>query len=692
MRAWRAPALLGAMLLAGQAGGAAAQVPDSIALDTLRVDVTRISTPLRLLPLAASTVQTQDIATARIGVGLDEALGAVPGVHIANRENLALGSRITMRGFGARAAFGVRGVRLIVDGIPLTLADGQSSLNNLDLVRAGRIEVLRGPASALYGNAAGGVIRIVTAPPPPTPEISARLTVGDEARDAPGALARIDAGVAGPLGDGGYRIGYSRLERDGTREHAAAEQSTLNAQLTHPVGARSMLRFVLNGADAPRAENPGSLPADSARLRPEMAWPNNVRTGSGESARQLQAGVTFERQGDTHTGQLSAWAAHRDLVNPIPVAVIELERHAAGARAQLDGRRGTVRYAAGVEIELQRDERFEWTNDEGERGAEQRRDQRDRVTAVGPYLRGTASFGTLHLTLGARWDRIAFGTTDRLLDDGDGSGERVLSALSPSAALLVEVSPRVSVYANLSSAFQTPTTTELANAPPAPGGACCPTGFNDALQPERTLGGELGVRGAPTPWLALDVAAFAYRVDDAIVAFQVAGIEERSFFRNAGRTRHRGAELAATVTPAAEWRLRAAATALDVRFTDDGDPDVAFENNRVPGIAPLRVFADARWSGPATLEVDVEHTSGYYADDANSPAARTNAATVFGVRAHVPVRLGSAELEPYVAVRNITDETYVGSVSINAFGGRFFEPAAGRMLLVGTAVRAPLGW
>lgn len=690
MRGAAGTALLACGLLVTSAQATHAQQPDSVALDTLRVDVTRTPAPLRLLPAAASVVAGADISTARPGIGLDEALGAVPGVHVANRENLALGARIALRGFGARAAFGVRGVRLLVDDIPLTSADGQSSLNNIDLARTGRIEVLRGPASALYGNAAGGVIRIETAPPPPTARTTARITLGDEARDAPGALVRADAGVAGPLGSGGYRIGVSHLARGGVREHSAAEQNLLNAQVVQAIGARSRLRIVLNAADVPRAENPGSLPWDSLRADREMAWPNNVRTGAGESARQVQGGVTLAHDAGGYRAQLTAWGAHRDLENPIPVAFIALERLAGGARVQLDGARGRLSWGSGLELELQRDDRREWSNEGGEPGDEQRRDQRDRVTAIAPYVRAAGEFGRAHVTLAARWDRLSFRTTDHLLEDGDGSGERVLAALSPSAALLVELSSRVSAYANVTSAFQTPTTTELANAPPAPGEPCCPTGFNRTLQPERTWGGELGMRATPARALTLDAAAFAYRVNDAIVPFQVEGIEERSFFRNAGRTRHLGFELGAAWTPAPAWRVRTALTAMDVRFRDDGDPSSDNEDNRVPGIPPLHAFAELRWQGPVSVEMDVEHTAGYYADDANSAEGRARAATVLGARMHARLRLGSGVLEPFLAVRNLTDRTYAGAVSLNAFGGRYFEPAAGRTLLLGASIATGL--
>lgn len=689
--------LLAGALLAGHAH-AFAQVPDttrqhadstgrsgSFALDTLRVDVTRTPTPLRLLPMAAAAVQGNDIAVARPGVGLDEMLGAVPGVHVANREIIALGARVTVRGFGARSAFGVRGVRIIADDIPLTAADGQGSLENLDLVRAERVEVLRGPASALYGNAAGGVIRLVTAAPPELTEVTARITLGDEARGTIGRLHRVDGGVAGRLGSGGYRIGASQLSRDGVRHHSAAEQNGLNALLIQPVGEQGILRFVLNGVDAPRTLNPGSLPWDSLQADPAMAWPNNVRQGAGKTMRQLQAGVTYERRGHHLDARVTAWGAHRTLENPIPVAIIALDRGSGGARAHLLARSGRLEWGGGLEMEVQRDDRREWGNTAGVRGA-QMRDQRDDVLAIAPYVHAGTQLGRAHLTLAARWDRISISTEDQWIDDADSSGEQVLSALSPSVALLYELSSSVSAYANFTSAFQTPTTNELANAPPRPGEPCCPTGFNDRLKPERTWGGEAGFRGQLTSWLAVDAAAFAYSVSDAIVPFQIEGIEERSFYRNAGETSHRGLELGTTISPAPRLRIRAALTALDVRFQDDGDPDLDHDHNRVPGIPPTRLFADARWSGPITLEVDVEHSAAYYADDANTPEARTTAATVFGARVHTSFDAGTARFAPFVTIRNISDEVYAGSVALNAFGGRFFEPAAGRMLLLGLEV------
>src|SRR5690606_19644031 len=270
-----------------------------------------------------------------------------------------------------------------------------------------------------------------------------------------------------------------------------------------------------------------------------------------ESARQVQGGVTFERHGGNVDVNVAAWGAHRQLENPIPVAFIALERGSGGARALLRTTRGQLDVGAGFEMELQRDDRREWSNDGGSAGPEQRRDQRDEVVALAPYVHAATQFGRAHLTLAARWDRISFRTEDHLLADGDGSGERVLSALSPSASLLIELSPRVSAYANLTSASPTPTTTELAHAPPPPGQACGREVFDGALRPERSGGAETGGRGACGDWPSRGAAAFAFRGEDAIVPFQVEGIEARASSRNAGRPTLRRAERAARDAPPA---------------------------------------------------------------------------------------------------------------------------------------------
>jgi iron complex outermembrane receptor protein len=284
-------------------------------------------------PYSLSLVGRDGIQRARATIGLDEALASVPGLIVDNRQNFSLGNRIVMRGLGARAAFGVRGVRVLVDGIPLTLPDGQTNLNNLDLGSAGTIHVLRGPASALFGNAAGGVIAIETEPAPSSPALETRMTVGDQGRGGPFRLWKLQAKAAGTSGKLDYLTSISRLEADGYRDHGSVRQTLMNARVGLNLSPSTRLTFVVNGADVPVAESPGSLPLDSARTQPSMAWPRNVATGAGESTRQVQAGTRLVHDGASVRSDVSVYALRRTLDNPLPFGYIELGRRAGGARA-----------------------------------------------------------------------------------------------------------------------------------------------------------------------------------------------------------------------------------------------------------------------------------------------------------------------------------------------------------------------
>ncbi|NIQ52343.1 MAG: TonB-dependent receptor plug domain-containing protein, partial [Gammaproteobacteria bacterium] len=293
-------------------------------------------------------------------LGLDEALAMVPGLQADDRHNLALGTRIAARGLGARAAFGVRGVRILVDGIPLTLPDGQTALTNLDLAAAGRIQVIRGPASVLYGNAAGGVISVDTREPPRAGIAEGRVLAGDYGTDELGALARFEATV-GKGGETSYLVTASHLDLDGYRRHSAARRTGLNARLRHAPDEDSYVTVVVNAAAVPQAQSPGSVPADTLLVAPTRAWPTNVETKSGEQVEQLQAGISYVRRLGVHRLDLTAYGAGRALDNALPFAFIELGRWAGGLRAavrsHLEPLGRPLHLTAGLDLEHQRDDR-----------------------------------------------------------------------------------------------------------------------------------------------------------------------------------------------------------------------------------------------------------------------------------------------------------------------------------------------
>jgi iron complex outermembrane recepter protein len=684
----RGLAMAGALLLCSVRLHAQTPPRDTalIRLDTLQVPVTRSTMDPERAPLALSLVGRSMIQDGRPSVSLDEALAGVPGLVVSNRQNYSLGPRIVMRGMGARAAFGVRGVRVVVDGIPLTMPDGQTNLTNLDLGSAGSIHVLRGPASALFGNAAGGVIAVETEPAPGALAAEARVVAGDQGRGDIGRLWKAQAKVGQTVGAVDYVASVARMETDGYRDHSRSEQTLFNSRAGITLSDATRLGFVLSVADMPLAQNPGSLPWDSARAEPTMAWPANARLGAGEKTRQAQLGARLVRARGAARTDVSVYGVRRSLLNPLPFGVIDLGRDAGGLRAQHEQPlrlRWTPIVTMGADVELQRDDRREFANVAGQPSGPPRRDQEDRVSTIGPFVQLRGDAGALSLTAGARYDAVRFEVRDRRGIEPDRSGGRTLDAVSSMVGASYSMGG-ATIFANIASAFQTPTTTELINSPPAPGEPCCPAGFNPRLEPQRARSAELGARGAHG-LLAYGVAVYHMAVRDALVPFQVPNAEGRDFFRNAARTRHRGTEIDASLRPHPAVGLNGAYTFTDVRFQAAAGAE-HFSGNRLPGIPPhrLHVALTVQAAGVA-FTAETERTAAQFADDANT--VRVPAATRLDLRAQTAMRLSGSEIAPFVAINNVLNARYFGSVSVNAAASRYFEPAPGRHVYLGTTLR-----
>lgn len=662
-------------------------------LPPLEVAVARSARPASRMPAAVSVRGRETIQRARAGVGLEESLAAIPGVVVSNRHNLAVDSRVAIRGLGARAGFGVRGVRILVDGIPLTTPDGQATLNNLALGATGQIEVIRGPASALYGNAAGGVISIRSeSPPADGPGLEARLVAGDQGTGSADAMRKLDVKLGAPGERRDFLAALSRLELGGHREHARAEHTVLLGRARQQIGDRGDLVVVINAAHLPRAENPGSLPLDSARLRPNMAWPANVQQGAGKTARQLQAGVAYSRRWrDDGRLDVAVHGVDRSMENPLPFAYIGLDRIAGGMRASVqdavDLPFGRLYVTTGLDAEFQRDDRLEHANSGGEPTGEARRNQRDRVTGLGPFVQvQLVARPELELLLGLRHDVVGFRVEDRPLErqnpDGrDLSGDRRLGAPSHIVGALYELRPGLALYGNAATSFQTPTTTELLNAPPLVPGEGSPPGFNPELEPERATSLEAGVR-AETGRVRFDLALFRMRVRDLLVSFQVPEEPGRDFFRNAAGANQTGVEAGLGLELGGGWGLDAAYTFSRFVFADDAE----HPGNRVPGVPPHRLYAGIRYTHAVGVrgEASVEQLARFAVDDANQH--HNPGYQVVDLRLSLHRQLGRLGLAPFVAVHNLFDKRYNASVVVNAVGDRFYEPGPGRSLMLGLSV------
>ncbi len=687
-----ASAVLLALFLGASTLNAQEHASDSTRVMSLpEVDVSVTRTPRRIerVPAAISVVTRDQIETAKPGLTLDEDLAQVPGVFISNRYDLSQGMRLSIRGFGARAAFGVRGVRIIADGIPLTMPDGQAALTNIDLSSAERIEVIRGPSSALYGNASGGVVSIETEEPRADFSLDTRFTGGDYGNGDLLNLRKLQIKVGDRTGRVSYLASGSRMQINGFRDYSRARQTVLNGKASYALSPASYLTFVLNGVDVPLSQSPGAVTLDTATLRPTAAFARNVQTLAGKAVTQVQSGLRFVQDTHKHRIDASVYGLGRALDNPTTFAFIHIARASGGARASyavqdhLFGLPLTL--TAGADAELLRDNRKERNNKAGLPGDTLRKDQLDQVGSLGPFVQGVLSLlPELELTAGVRYDAVAFRTIDHKLTDGDNSGHRTLGAVSPLAGLMFAATAKLSLYANVGTSFQTPTTTELINAPPAPGEACCKGGFNTALGPQHAVSYEAGIKGHPFARVHYEAAVFIAQVKGELVSYRLPPLEDRDFFRNAGRSRHRGVELGMSLDPAQGLHASGAYTYSDFRFVDDGLTG-ALDGKHIPGVAPHHFYGSIGYRAQRfpTIDVDIEHVSRFFASDGNEAFSQNPAYTTADVRLSWNQRVGRWALSPFIAVNNVTDKRYNGSVVLNATARRYFEPAPGRNIYLG---------
>lgn len=673
------------------ARGSAQESPagGSTSLPPLRITATREGPRSSLdVPYALSSVRPHGLAAAR-RLALDELLFAVPGVALANRQNPSQDPRISIRGFGARSAFGVRGVRVLQDGIPVTLADGQTPVDVIDLEGAERVEVIRGSASSLYGNAAGGVVDIRSAAPTPSFQPGARIVGGSSTPTVTAATAR------GPLGALGASSSLTRVSGAGFRRYSDQRMTRGAARLAWPgAGTAGDTHWTLGARyeDVARAESPGALTLAQFEADPTQADPLSVRKRAGKTVRQGDLSLSASRQWRGIALDAAAWGSHRALENPLIFAIVDLARESGGVTVRagdalpLDGSRAR-RLSAGADVQWQNDDRREYANCFGTpcaggitgRGA-LRRSQRERVSSVGPFARvELALTPAVVASAGVRADAVHFRVLDRLVSatDPDDSGERTLRAISPSAGVVVHLSSSATVYANLSTAFETPTTTELGNRPDGT------AGVNPEVQPQRTLSLEGGTKGVvPRTPLRWDLAVFAARVRDELVPFDLP--DGRRYYRNAGRTQRSGAELAlelATGTLA----VRSAYTYSCFRYTEYTVGSVSYAGRQIPGIAPSTLQTTASFvAGDVTLWATNDLATGAFVDDANSARAPGRALLALGLSG--VVRMAGAYGRPIVALHNVFDGRTVGAVNVNAAGGKFYEPAPGRTLLIGLSL------
>ena len=655
-----------------------AQEAPSDTLDEIVVTATRMESSIRDVARSVSVVNKARIQNATQQLGLDEALAGVPGLYIQNRYNFSGDLRVAMRGFGARSSFGIRGIRVFVDGIPETLPDGQSGVDSIDLGSAQTIEVLRGPASSLYGNASGGVIAITSELGGTEPYVEGKVAAGEFGFQQYGLKA------AGQINSADYLLNVSRTELDGYRDHSKFRGTQLNGRLGIPFNENDRLLVVLNFTDQPEAQDPGGINAAQAAADPASARDRNILFDGGETVEQQRLGFVYERERSSGTLTLRNHYVWRDFANKLPFTgggSVDLERffYGIGAHYSLgDSLPDGVGLAFGIDYDRQDDDRQRFDNNDGVLGA-QTFDQNEKVDSTGIYVQGEYRLNDKWtLQAGLRYDELSYEVSDRFLADGDDSGTLDFDEISPSIGLNYKLAAGVA-FASYSSGFETPTTTELAN-PDASGG------FNPSLKPQSADNFEVGYKGG-TDNLYYEVSLFQIDLEDELIPFELAAFPGRDFYSNAGSSSRKGLEAALSWQHDSGFGMDASFTWSDFEFEsfiDDNGND--FSGNKLPGLPKqfgylgFNYETDNGFSGV----LETVYAGDLFANNANS--VEVSSYIVANLRFSIDYQSGKWRFRPYAGINNLFDESYNNNIRINAFGSRFFEPAPDRHVYVGVVV------
>jgi len=680
-------------------------VPAVAQLPPVVVTATRTEALAADVPASITRIDGAEVRNGHALVNISESLGAVPGLLARDRQNYAQDVQISVRGFGARSSFGIRGVRLYVDGIPATLPDGQGQISNVELGSVDRIEVLRGPFSALYGNSSGGVIQVFTAEGAGAPSYGFGVSGGSD-----GAM-RFGVQASGAMANGfAYNLGASHFTTDGYRDHSATERNLGNAKLTFRPDADNKLTLIANSLGLPKAQDPLGLTRALFEANPRGVDQSALDYDTRKTVNQTQLGVVYEhRVDDASTAQVTVYGGSRGTTQfqSIPKStqagalnpggVIVLGRNYEGADLRWTTRTRVfdtpLTLVGGVALDVLAEHRQGYQNFIGSTLGVQgalRRDEVNDVNSFDQYLQADWQFAPQwSLNLGLRHSRVGFNSTDGYVvgANPNDSGRAAYHATLPVAGLMYKLSDDLHLYATAGRGFETPTLNELAY---RSNGA---TGLNFGLQAATSTSVEAGVKAKLAGWGEATLAAFRTETANEIVTQTNSG--GRATYQNAGGTRRSGLEASWSASYFENLRAQLAATLLNATYTDGfltctatpcAIANVAIPaGNRIPGIARGSLFAALNWAPPTGLRggVEARYVTSVFVDDANSDAAPRYAVAAASIG--YVMLIGRWELNGFVRADNLFDRRYAGSVIVNEGNRRFFEPAPGRTWLASAA-------
>ncbi|HBI8870934.1 TonB-dependent receptor family protein [Acinetobacter baumannii] len=673
---------------------------DVAKLPTLHVEATRTDTGYLQTPASVFRIETPQVDSSS-QVNLTEVVKGIPSLQIRNRENYAQDLQLSMRGFGARSTFGVRGIRLYVDGIPATMPDGQGQTSNIDLSSLDHVEVLTGPFSSLYGNSSGGTILTSTKEGQGKDSIELSYSGGSHDKSRAGLVLQ---GGAKGANEPSYIISSSYFDTDGYREHSGAEKVLNNAKLSWNLDDGSKINWVTNYVKI-HADDPQGLTHDQWNANPKQQVPFLKQFNVRKDIEQTQTGVTWSKPiNDKNELYAMAYLGNRQVTQyqSIPKStqdasinhaggVIDFERNYYGADFRWTGKEllPNTTLSVGVALDAMDEDRkgfenFNLVNGQPSYGVKGnlRRDEDNTLWNIDPYLQASWQFlPTWRLDTGVRYSNVHYKSEDNYLSNGDDSGKTDYDKVLPSVALSWQILPELMAYVSYAKGFETPTFTEMAYRPDGQ------SGFNFDLTASTSDTYETGLK-SQNQLGDFTLAVFQTKTKDDIVS--AGNSNGRSTFRNADKTLREGVEFAWNKKLWRDLTATASYSYLDATFDADipalGNIAQISSGNAIPGIAKNQAYASLAWQPSHGLYggVDVQYMDKVYVNDTNSDAAPSYSVTSANV-GYAWV-MGDWKVNSFARVDNLFDKKYAGSVIVNDGNSRYFEPADGRNWSAGLRV------
>jgi iron complex outermembrane receptor protein len=646
------------------------------------------------LPFSVNRIDAEQATLGKPGVNLSEALGSVPGLVVQNRQNYAQDLQVSSRGFGARSAFGIRGIKLLADGVPLSNPDGQGQAATFDLDSLERIEVLRGPFASVYGSNSGGVIQLFSRDGEGAPRVSL------DTSQAAFGTSRTRVAVEGGNDQAGFILNRSHFETDGYRDHSGAILDKTLAKLTLYPDDASKLSLSFSQLDQNDTQDPQGLTWQQVQDDRRAAAPSAVAFDTRKTVDHQQLALNYERSFAAGTWQSTVYSGTRRVIQyqSIPVAVqanpshsggvIDFERrfHGIGNRwiQPFDLGASLLTLTAGLDYDQSRDDRQGYENFVGSTlgvKGNLRRDERNEVSSLSPYLQAAWQLGKLDLQAGLRHNQVKFEVDDRFLSNGDDSGSVTYRELTPTLGASYALLPELNLYASWGKGLETPTLNELSYS-----GASGGFGFD--LQPATSKQLEIGLKARLTEATSLQLALFQIDTDDELVVASASG--GRTRFQNAAQTRRRGVELAMESQLSETLRATLAYTRIDAAYRQDftSGGRLIEAGNRLPGIPASTLYGELAWQPREGFSTALEglYRSKLYVEDSNAAKAAPSYA-LFNWQARFEQTLGALTFNQVLRIDNLLDREYIGSVIVGESNGRYYEPGPERAWYVGAGVQ-----